>query len=195
MTALRDRIPAEERARRSLAACGHAAEWLASIGADCFLAYASFRTELDTLPLLRWGWERGIAVLLPRCEPEDRSMTIYRVRGLDELAQGAYGLPEPVEAAERWASPERIDAVLVPGLAFDRSGGRLGYGGGYYDRYREAATKDAPGPSSASSRPSPWMGLCFSEQVADSRLPAEAHDVRLNGLITELGIHYATWEG
>jgi len=196
MTLLRDGLPAEERAERSVAACGHAADWLAAIGASSFLAYASFRTELDTLPLLRAGWERGIAVLLPKCEPQDRSMTIYRVRGLDELTRGAYGLPEPDDAlAERWTCLDGIGAVLVPGLAFDRAGGRLGYGGGYYDRFREAASEAFGSRSGGLVRTTPWMGLCFGMQVAASRLPAEAHDVRLDGYITEQGIHYRAGSG
>lgn len=189
MTLLRDGMAAEERAARSAAACGHACDWLSSIGASNFLAYASFRSELDTRPLLRAGWERGMAVLLPKCEPRDRSMAIYRVRSLDELTAGAYGLPEPDPGrAERWTSIASIDAVLVPGLAFDRAGGRLGYGGGYYDRYREAATDGM-------RRAAPWMGLCFGSQVAAARLPAERHDVLLDGYITEQGIHYRAGSG
>jgi 5-formyltetrahydrofolate cyclo-ligase len=183
MTSRRDRLTPEDRRQASAAACGHAASWLASIGANSFLAYASFRSELDTETLLEWGWAQDIAVLLPKCDKADRTMAIYRVRNRDELTRGAYGLPEPdAAAAELWTNLEGIGAVLVPGLAFDSDGGRLGYGGGYYDRFRAAAVGNS----------APWMGLCFSLQVAHARLPAEDHDVRLDGFITEAGIHYTT---
>ena len=182
MTEQRDGLAPDVRRQASAAACAHAAEWLSAIGADSFLAYAAFRSELDTRALLEWGWAQGIAVLLPKCHPSDRSMSIYRVRSMDELTSGAYGLPEPaIDRAELWPSVDRISAVLVPGLAFDADGGRLGYGGGYYDRFRAAAAGNS----------APWMGLCFRLQVVPARLPAANHDVRLEGFITESGIHYA----
>ncbi len=183
MTVQRDSLAPDTRRQASAAACAHAAEWLTAIGADSFLAYAAFRSELDTAALLEWGWAQGIAVLLPKCDPSDRSMAIYRVRSMAELASGAYGLPEPdTERAESWLSVDRIGAVLVPGIAFDAGGGRLGYGGGYYDRFRAAAAGST----------APWMGLCFGSQVFRGRIPAQEHDVRLDGFITESGIHYAT---
>ena len=178
MAARRDAIAPDERRRLSEAACRHAADWLAATGIDCFMAYASFRSELDTSLLLEWGWRRGAAVLLPACRPADRSMALYRVRGASELVSGAYGLPEPDPAcAERWERTDAIGAVFVPGLAFAPDGGRLGYGGGYYDRFA----------ARAGVRRARWMGLCFGAQVT-GKLPIEAHDARMDGYITEHGV-------
>jgi len=181
MAALRDGIPERERLAWSGRACGHAAEWLRRLGAEAFLAYASMRSELITRPLLEWGWREGLAVLLPRCVTADRSLELYRVRGFDELKPGVYGVPEPDPArAERWHRLKDIGAVFVPGLAFTPDGRRLGYGGGYYDRFAERML--------AAGGTARWMGLAFGLQVVPE-LPAEPHDLRLDGLITEEGVH------
>lgn len=181
MAALRDRIPDPERKLRSERACRHAAEWLRERGADCFLAYASFRSELDTRPLLEWGWRSGLAVLLPVCNTADRSLELYRVRSFDELKRGAYGVPEPDPAqAERWQDARSIGAVFVPGLAFAPDGSRLGYGGGYYDRFA--------GRMRASGGAARWMGLAFGVQIVPE-VPVEPHDARLDGYITEDGVY------
>jgi len=183
MAALRDGMAEPERRERSERACGHAARWLRERGTECFLAYAAFRSELDTRPLLEWGWREGLAVLLPVCVPEDRSLELYLVRSFDELRPGAYGLPEPDPAqAERWRDLRGIGAVFVPGLAFAPDGRRLGYGGGYYDRFA-ARMRGAGGAAR-------WMGLGFSLQIVPG-VPAEPHDLRLDGYITEEGVHEA----
>ena len=187
MAALRDRIPPRERLLRSERACRHAAGWLREQGADCFLAYAAFRSELNTRPLLEWGWRSGAAVLLPVCRTADRSLELYRVRSLDELKPGAYGVPEPDPAqAERWPDMRAVGAVFVPGLAFAPDGSRLGYGGGYYDRF--AARMRAEGCAAR------WMGLAFGAQIVPE-VPVEPHDARLDGYITEDGVHAAPLRG
>ena len=181
MAARRDGLSESERLRLSERACRHAAAWLREHGADAFLAYASFRSELDTRPLLEWGWHGGLAVLLPVCDTAERSLELYRVRGFDELRPGAYGVPEPDPArAERWRDDRAIGAVFVPGLAFAPDGCRLGYGGGYYDRF--AARMRAGGGAAR------WMGLAFGLQIVPE-VPAEPHDVRLDGYITEEGVY------
>lgn len=181
MAARRDGLPERERQLRSERACRHAAEWLRKLGTDCFLAYASFRSELDTRPLLEWGWRGGLAVLLPVSNTADRSLELYRVRSFDELRPGAYGVPEPDPArAERWREERAIGAVFVPGLAFAPDGRRLGYGGGYYDRF--AARLRGMGGAAR------WMGLAFGMQIVPE-VPAEPHDARLDGYITEDGVH------
>jgi len=181
MAALRDGIAESERRKRSERACGHAARWLREQGADVFLAYAAFRSELDTRPLLEWGWREGMSVLLPVCVPADRSLELYRVRSCDELRPGAYGLPEPDPArAERWTDLRGIGAVFVPGLAFALDGRRLGYGGGYYDRFA-ARMREAGGAAR-------WMGLAFGLQIVPE-VPCEPHDARVDGYITEEGVH------
>jgi len=187
MAALRDGIPEPSRRLMSERACAHAARWLREKETDVFLAYAPFRSELDTRPLLEWGLREGLAVLLPVCSVPDRSLVLFRVRSLDELRPGAYGLPEPDPArAERWEDLAAVGAVFVPGLAFAPDGSRLGYGGGYYDRFAERMR--------AAGGAAPWMGLAFGLQIVPG-LPVEPHDARVDGYVTEEGVHFVREPG
>jgi 5-formyltetrahydrofolate cyclo-ligase len=187
MAALRDGIPEPRRRLLSERACAHAAGWLRERRVKIFLAYAPFRSELDTRPLLEWGLREGLAVLLPVCVVSDRSIALYRVRSLDDLRPGTYGVPEPNPArSERWDDLAAVGAVFVPGLAFTPDGCRLGYGGGYYDRFAERM-RSAGGPA-------PWMGLAFGLQIVPA-VPVEPHDARVDGYVTEAGVHFARKPG
>lgn len=147
----RDALGKEARASKSQVACEALAAWLGAERPGDFLVYIPFRTELDTAPLIEWGWQHGWAVCAPLCIPEQRAMDLYRLRAWEELAGGAYGIREPApDKAEAYDGLPA--AVIVPGLAFDRRGGRVGYGGGYYDRLRaryealeQAAAAGTPG--------------------------------------------------
>jgi len=90
---------------------------------------------------------------------------------LEELAPGSYGIPEPKDSAQV-VLPENIDVILVPGLAFDRSGNRLGYGKGYYDHYLLALSQEAL-----------VVGIGYDECLYDE-IPAEDHDVRMDYIVT-----------
>ncbi|WP_234489773.1 MULTISPECIES: 5-formyltetrahydrofolate cyclo-ligase [Paenibacillus] len=184
MRQVRDGLPEEERRRASDQACRHASAWMEAAGCRSVMVYVPFRSELDTRPLIERAWLRGVDVYVPRCHPGDRSMTIHRLRRWDELQAGAYGIlepdPERVQAEQDGMLP---DAVLVPGLAFDHGGGRLGYGAGYYDRLYErwsAAAGDGTMPV--------WAGIGFAPQVVD-RVPMDENDARLQVLITDQGIY------
>ncbi|ALS29658.1 5-formyltetrahydrofolate cyclo-ligase [Paenibacillus sp. 32O-W] len=186
MSALRDGLPPERRLAWSLDACRAAAAWMEERGIESFMTYVPFRSELDTRPLIEWGWERGVAVTVPRANPADRSMTLYRIAGWDDLETGAYGIPEPNPS--RAKAFRRIpDAVWVPGLAFDLRGGRLGYGGGYYDRF-DAYLRSLPG-----GRP-PWIGMAYEAQLT-ADVPTENHDARVDGVMTERGFYPAVRKG
>ena len=93
------------------------------------------------------------------------------------LAPGFQGIPEPVFHPDRVFAPEALDVVVLPGLLFDRNGNRLGYGGGYYDRFLATQAPQAL-----------RVGLAFARQLADAPIPAEPHDMRLDMLVTEAEI-------
>ena len=130
------------------------------------LAYASIRSEVSTMPLLTDLVAAGHQVALPRVE-DDGTLT---ARILDALAPGFRGIPEPSTPAIAWSS---IEVALVPGLAFDRHGHRLGYGGGYFDR-----TLMAFGGT--------LIGIAFACQVVED-VPAGPDDVDVDLIVTEDG--------
>lgn len=107
--------------------------------APAVLAYLSVRDEVDTRELVHLAWEAGKVVAAPRVTGP-RSLAWYRVKAGDELEVSAMGIEEPVARGERRVDPTRLgvhSVALVPGLAFDEMGYRLGYGGGFYDAFLE----------------------------------------------------------
>ncbi len=140
------------------------------------LAFYPFRDEVDIRPFLAAARERGQEVWLPLTDPAERKIIPYHFSSEAVLRQGFYGITEPDPALARAADVSRLEAVIVPGVAFDRAGGRLGYGGGYYDRFL----------SRLPQRPL-LIGAAFSCQLVED-LPTEPHDHRLDLLVTERGI-------
>jgi 5-formyltetrahydrofolate cyclo-ligase len=114
------------------------------------------------------------------CYPriEAGGMTFFEVESPGELVPGPWHprICEPVFDPARLVPPEKIDLILVPGLAFTRDGWRLGRGGGFYDRYLASLSAGAM-----------KLGVCFQCQLVES-LPAEAHDQRVHAIVTENGI-------
>lgn len=132
-----------------------------------------FGSEWDTRPLVLAALERGKTVALPRVAAATRALDLCSVTNPDhDVLPGYRGIPEPQAHCAR-IDPQAIDWVLVPGIAFDEQGHRLGYGGGYYDRLLPMLRAD-------SSR----VAGAFELQVV-ARVPAAAHDLRVHALATE----------
>lgn len=171
----RQQLPAARRKAYSHEACRH----LAAIGklaqARAIMAFHPFGAELDILPFVEEAMARGQEIWLPRAISSGRRLVPYRYEGPHMLKRGAYGIWEPDPAIAAAADLHQLDAVLVPGVAFDRQGGRMGYGGGYYDRFLAGLAR----------RPL-LVGVAFSMQVVDA-VPREPHDILLDGLVTESG--------
>ncbi|WP_162551044.1 5-formyltetrahydrofolate cyclo-ligase [Paenibacillus tepidiphilus] len=179
---VRDALPAERRSFLSAAACRQALDWLVKERVNTVLAYVPFRSELDCRPLIEGAWAQGITVLVPRVIPESGAMSLHRITGWDELAPGTWGILEP-PAAENLQPLLIPDAVIVPGLAFDRRGGRLGYGRGYYDRlYAAWASAERP-----EAKLPVLAGLAFGAQLIPE-VPMDSHDAYMDILITEEGL-------
>lgn len=143
-------------------------------------AYASFSDEIDTWRIIDRAWCDGKKVILPRVVPETRRMRWFSVSSRDELSQSAWGIEEPsIDASREIDAPafskENASLALVPALAFDASCFRLGYGGGFYDAF----LKDFGGYA---------LGLARHEFLFDELPGIEAHDLPVDGVITELGI-------
>lgn len=154
-------------------------------GGLVIFAYLSFRDELSTKTLLKTCRQCGDTVIVPKVSKNGR-LTLHE---LDDHADiqpaGRWAIPEPVNAPI-WPKPKYcdIDFVVVPGLAYDAKGGRLGYGGGYYDRFMEELREIC------ADGPLPVMGaLLFAEQLVEE-VPAEPHDLKLDLLITAANVIY-----
>ncbi len=138
------------------------------------LLYVPTKNEVDTWPLLELFWTTGVSVLLPRCRDNQPGfMDIHAVRDPNELGSGQFGLIEPVLGLARLVTEPAPDIVLVPALAFDQRGFRLGFGGGYYDRFLPRLTQ-----------PHLRIGLAYDFQLA-KHLPAEPWDIPVQRIITQ----------
>lgn len=137
--------------------------------ASSIALYASCKGELSTYLLLEQAWRTGKKVYLPKVtDGRHGEMKFFSCAGSQSLEKGAFGIPEPVDGVEM----EAPDLMICPGLAYDRAGHRLGYGGGYYDRFL-AAKKDFP-----------VIGLCFAWQILPE-IPHVGHDKTVSGLCAE----------
>ncbi len=142
--------------------------------ARTLLFFISFRSEVDTLPMIRRAMKEGKRVCVPCTEPETRGMVASIVENLEEdLELGNYDIWEPRRECLRPVPPEEIDVILVPGVAFDLRGGRLGYGGGYYDRFLEKCRKDCA-----------LIAPAFEIQLVE-KVPCADHDVHIHKIVTE----------
>jgi 5-formyltetrahydrofolate cyclo-ligase len=173
--ARRDALSLERRGRLSAAICARAAALPELEAAGTVLLFGSFRTEIDTSPLIAWALARGRVVCLPRVLAP-RVMAAYQVRDVDaDLEPGAWGIPEPRDGLPEVA-PEAIDAVVVPGAAFDVGGRRCGYGGGVYDTYLTLTRAGVP-----------RVALAFEAQLVDE-VACESHDLAVDTIVTELRV-------
>jgi len=143
------------------------------------LLYVSARSEVRTGPALGAARAEGKTVAVPYCVGDE--LALFRWTDPGELAPGAFGILEPRPELrgrpDRLVRPTDLDAVLVPGIAFDRRGGRLGSGRGFYDRLLSRVRPDAT-----------LIGAAFDCQLVD-RVPVDPWDVSLDHVVTETAIY------
>ncbi len=172
--AQRDRLSLSEREKLSQLIGKYLLAWPPYQRAKRVLFYASFKSEVITYPLIQRALNEGKEVYLPKTYLSPRKLRLFRIFSLEELKPGTYGIPEPSESNSE-IDPQALELIIVPGVAFDEKGGRLGYGGGFYDRLFIKAPR------------AKRVALAFSCQVTEI-LPLEPHDVRMHALITEKGL-------
>ncbi len=176
-TALREHVrarlrqmSAEERAAGSAQACALRQGQRLWQQARCILGYAPTEVELDLWPVLRAALASGKTVTLPRFDPLTDTYVVCRIDAPEQdLTPGKFGIREPVERCGR-VPLNRLDFLLVPGLAFDPHGRRLGRGKGYYDRL-------------LAGRHGPTCGVAYDQQIVPA-VPVGPHDIHLNCILT-----------
>jgi len=138
------------------------------------MLYHSVKREPDTIRIAEAAFSMGKNVSFPYCL-KDGLMQARIVTRLDELKPAALGIPAPPDSAEQ-IEPDDLELIIVPAITYDKAGYRLGYGGGYYDRYL-ARTRAFT------------IGLARARLIKDA-LPREPHDVAVKLLVTESGGEY-----
>ena len=172
--AQRDRLPRAERSRKSEKIAENFWQLPEAAAAGCIFTYVNFRSEVETLGLIMQCLVRNKVVAVPLTDVRQKALIPFRiVDPARDLKPGYCSIPEPDPLRAVKIAAEKIDIVIMPGSVFDSNGGRLGYGGGYYDRFLQ---NDAPRARR--------IALAFEMQLVE-KVPLEPHDQPLDILITE----------
>ena len=151
--------------------------------ADTVLGFLSFGAEYESRDWVGQALADGKRLLLPRVNKTTRELDIYQVRDLDsQLEIGSYGIREPIPERCETVGLERIGFILLPGVGFERDGARLGYGGGFYDKFLARLPH----------RPT-LVAAAFSLQLTEG-IPQEPTDRKVDRLVTELEVIDCTAE-
>lgn len=176
--ALRLSLSEDERAHRSRRIVTHLTSWAPLLAARVVGLFSALSAEPDTTLIHALCASRGQRTLYPRVARDSSGVRIdlFEVEGLGELWKGYGGIMEPEAGTP--VSVGEVDVLIVPGLLFDQRGYRLGMGGGCYDRL-------LAGPA----QPGVTVGIGFHEQLIEC-VPNEAHDVRLDCVVTDAGVFH-----
>ena len=129
--------------------------------------------EWDTRTIIEKGWKQGKTIAVPKCYPEEKRLEFYQFTTYEELEKVYYNLLEPKPVEQNRIQKELMDLIIVPGIVFDQNGYRIGFGGGYYDRF--LATYEGI-----------TLSLLSKKQVID-KFPSEPYDIPVKHLLTENG--------
>ena len=132
------------------------------------LFFASFRSEVDTIPMIRRALASGKRVMLPKVKGKE--LELFEIKNVDsDVSPGAWGILEPRGSAP--VKLDELDVIIVPGAAFDEQGNRLGYGAGFYDKLLSEFKK-------------PTVAIAFEQQIVP-KVPADPYDVPVQKIVTE----------
>lgn len=167
----RDNIPPEVRRELSRTIGGRVIDFIEAHDIDSVMLYLNMRTEVETQDLLVYLLDADMIALAPVIEAE--GLVPRRITDPDsQLVRHPFGMFQPVRDVCPAFPLTEIDLILVPGIAFDLQRFRIGYGGGYYDRFLPKCPQAT------------WIGLAFDEQVIQDTLP-QAWDVALHYIFSE----------
>lgn len=130
--------------------------------------------EVDTTLLIQNFWQQGIGVAAPKCDPSTRAMQFYRITSFEDLETVYMDLKEPNPEVTVKVDASDLTYLVVPGVVFSKSGYRIGFGGGYYDRFLTTYT-------------GPTASLAFDIQLR-AEVPTDGHDLPVDRVFTEKGL-------
>lgn len=170
----REALISEERARLSQCIVNAALRWIQREGFDSVMLYLSMRSEVETTDLLEGLLNSGKQICAPVINTEQVKLTPRRIQNPNtELIRHRYGMLEPNDACPIFPT-EHLQLIVVPGIAFDQKGYRLGYGKGFYDRFLTKCPHAIP------------IGLAYQIQIVEDTFP-QAWDVPVQHIFTETG--------
>lgn len=176
---LERRDKANDRMAHSAAIGRHVTGLAEYAAAETIAWFVGVKSEVMTLPMIADALAARRRVALPWVSPGGLCLAL--VGSLEEVAPAPFGLLEPRDEIRqdlaRQVAPDKVDFYVVPGVAFDRDGGRLGHGKAYYDRLLARARPDAT-----------LAGLCFEVQLVDN-VPMAEHDIPMNYVVTERQVY------
>lgn len=144
--------------------------------AEKIFIYISYSSEIDTIEIIKKALKDGKEIFVPRTVFKTKAMDAVKIISLENLKKDRYGILEP-EEGEPHINPDELDLIVVPGVAFDDRGGRIGYGAGYYDRYFKKISKER-------SKIIKKIALAYDFQVIEE-VPMDEQDVKIDCIITE----------
>lgn len=169
----RDSIPKNIRAEKDIAIMQRIIMLPEFLNAKTVLFYASFRSEVDTIDLIKLSLHLDKRAVLPKVCKEENILRLYETKNLDELARGYMWILEPSVDETRLRNISDIDLIIIPGAAFDSHGNRLGYGAAYYDKLLANMKKKIP-----------IVALAYGEQIVE-KIPSEPHDIKVDKIVTD----------
>lgn len=155
--------------------CEFLCSWPSYLAAKTVMLFLSMSDEPQMQAVFQHAWNTGKSVYVPHLLEEYGKMEAAELREFQSLVRGRLNLLVPDPAQIVILSPEKIDLVVVPAVAYQSDGGRLGMGGGYYDRFLPKTTNSIR------------VGVCWDSHVV-AELPDESHDQKVDFLLTETGI-------
>jgi 5-formyltetrahydrofolate cyclo-ligase len=182
----RSALPEDVRVEKSEHICQRAIEhikvqfMLESHKNDVVYAYIPFRAELNVLPIVEWCWKNQVRVAAPRVWSEQKELQFHYISSYEDLQpQQPWGILEPSADAPHVDAAAHTGCILIPGVAFDLNKARLGYGGGFYDKFLHRMLERGGRFYK--------LALAYDLQLVDE-VPCEAHDLAVDRIITETQI-------
>lgn len=143
--------------------------------AKSIFIFISYGSEVDTISIIEHSLNEGKEIYVPKTYKDIKEMKAVKITDFNNMSRDKMGILEPVEVSEE-SIGEKFDLIIMPGVAFDDSGNRIGYGGGYYDKYLSNYKEETEN-----------VALAYDMQLLN-KIEIEGHDIKVNYIITEKNI-------